>query len=78
LTPITSLVLGLVKLGLDFSYHYTPSFKLRGFHARLFRRSASDETILLRMKPFSAFGADIPKRSLTINLPNETPPSGDQ
>ena len=54
------------------------SFKLQGFHAQLFRRGARDETILLRKKPFSAFGADLPKRSLTINLSNETPQSGDQ
>jgi RNA polymerase sigma-70 factor, ECF subfamily len=29
------------------------------------------------MKPFSAFGADIPKRWLAINFPNEAPSSGD-
>ncbi len=43
----------------------------------MFRRGRSDETILLRMKPFSPLRADVPKRSLTINLPNEAPPSGD-
>src|ERR1700753_2003749 len=34
----------------------------------MFRRRCRDETILLRTKPFSTFGADIPKRSLTISL----------
>jgi RNA polymerase sigma-70 factor (ECF subfamily) len=29
-------------------------------------------------KPFSAFGADVLKLALAINLPNEAPPSGDQ
>ena len=52
--------------------------KLLTFLARMFRRRGGDETILLRTKPFSAFRADIPKRSLTINLGNQTPPSGDQ
>jgi hypothetical protein len=37
----------------------------------MFRREACDETILSAAKPFSAFGADIPKRVLTINPPNE-------
>jgi RNA polymerase sigma-70 factor, ECF subfamily len=41
--------------------------KLLTFRTGLFRRRRCDETILLRTKPFSAFGADIPKRSLTIN-----------
>jgi RNA polymerase sigma-70 factor (ECF subfamily) len=48
------------------------------FPARLFRRAARDETILPAMKPFYAFRADIPKRWLTNNPSNETPPSGDQ
>jgi hypothetical protein len=43
----------------------------------MFRRNPRDETILLPMKPFSTLRADIPKRSLTINPPNEAPPSGD-
>src|SRR5713226_2705985 len=43
----------------------------------MFRRGRGDETILLRMKPFSPLRADVPKRSLTINLPNEAPPSGE-
>jgi RNA polymerase sigma-70 factor, ECF subfamily len=47
------------------------------FLAGLFRRGSCDETILLGTKPFSAFGADVPKRWLTINFVNETPPSGE-
>ena len=47
------------------------SFKLLAFPARMFRRQSRDETILLRMKPFSPWRADVPKRWLTINLPNE-------
>src|SRR6202051_2168557 len=43
----------------------------------MFRRASCHETILLRMKPFSAWRADVPKRSLTNNPPNEAPPSGD-
>jgi hypothetical protein len=39
----------------------------------MFRRKARDETILSPAKPFSAFGADVPKRTLTINPPIETP-----
>src|SRR5258708_30300018 len=39
----------------------------------MFRRGRRDETILLRLKPFSAWRADIPKRSLAINSPNEAP-----
>src|SRR5207244_12691657 len=39
----------------------------------MFRPGRRDETILLRLKPFSAWRADIPKRSLTINSPNEAP-----
>jgi hypothetical protein len=39
-----------------------PPLKLQTFHAELFRRGGRDETILLRMKPFSTFRADIPKR----------------
>src|SRR5258708_11804598 len=38
----------------------------------MFRPGRRDETILLRLKPFSAWRADIPKRSLAINLRNET------
>jgi len=34
----------------------------------MFRRGGGDETILPQTKPFSAFRADIPKRSLTMNL----------
>jgi hypothetical protein len=48
-----------------------------GFSFRMFRRRGCDETILLRMKPFSPLRADVPKRWPTINLPNETPPSGE-
>jgi hypothetical protein len=36
--------------------------KLLAFLRRMFRRKALDETILSTAKPFSAFGADIPKR----------------
>src|SRR6267142_1365868 len=43
----------------------------------MFRRRRPDETILPGMKPFSPFRADVPKRWLTITLPNEAPPSGD-
>src|SRR5258706_9838425 len=43
----------------------------------MFRRACCDETILLRTKPFSPLRADVPKRWLTINLPNEAPSSGD-
>ena len=43
----------------------------------MFRRGRGDETILRRMKPFSSLRADVPKRSLTINLLNEAPSSGD-
>jgi RNA polymerase sigma-70 factor, ECF subfamily len=43
----------------------------------LFHRPGRDETILLSTKPFSAFGADIPKRWLTINFTNEAPLTGD-
>jgi hypothetical protein len=39
----------------------------------MFRPGRRDETILLRLKPFSAWRADIPKRSLAINSPNEAP-----
>jgi hypothetical protein len=37
----------------------------------MFRRRACDETILCAAKPFSAFGAEVPKRALTINLPTK-------
>jgi RNA polymerase sigma-70 factor (ECF subfamily) len=47
------------------------------FAAELFRRRPRHETILLATKPFSAFHADVQKRSLTINPPNEAPQSGD-
>ena len=40
----------------------------------MFRRKPRDETILCCTKPFSPFGADIPKPSLINNPPNETPP----
>jgi RNA polymerase sigma-70 factor (ECF subfamily) len=43
----------------------------------MFRRCGCDETILPRTKPFSPWRADVPKRSLTINPPNEAPPGGD-
>ena len=43
----------------------------------MFRRKACDETILSAAKPFSAFGADIPKRWLTINFTNEAPETGE-
>src|ERR1700730_13703784 len=43
----------------------------------MFRRACCDETILQRMKPFSPLRADVPKRWLPINLPNEAPSSGD-
>jgi hypothetical protein len=43
----------------------------------MFHRNSSDETILPRMKPFSALRADIPKRSLRTNLLNEAPLRGD-
>ena len=39
----------------------------------MFRRWPRDETILIRTKPFFPFRADIPKRCLTNNPPNETP-----
>jgi RNA polymerase sigma-70 factor (ECF subfamily) len=39
----------------------------------MFRPGRRDETILLRLKPFSAWRADIPKRSLAINSPNKAP-----
>src|ERR1700716_1818774 len=51
--------------------------KLLGFRSRMFRRCGCDETILPRTKPFSPLRADVPKRSLTINPPNEAPPGGD-
>src|SRR4051794_3637540 len=35
----------------------------------MFRRGGCDETILRRMKPFFPWRADVPKRSLTRNLP---------
>jgi RNA polymerase sigma-70 factor (ECF subfamily) len=61
-----------------FSKHPTlRSLKLLGFLPRMFRRGRGDETILRHMKPFSSLRADVPKRSLTINLPNDAPPSGD-
>src|SRR5829696_7165066 len=47
--------------------------KLLAFHPRMFRRRPRDETILCCTKPFSPFGADIPKPSLINNPPNETP-----
>jgi RNA polymerase sigma-70 factor (ECF subfamily) len=47
---------------------------LLAFFVRLFRRRGRDETILRRTKPFSAFRADIPKRSPINNFPNEAPP----
>src|SRR5206468_11158116 len=43
------------------------------FQPRMFRRGRRDETILLGLKPFSPWRADIPKRSLTINSPNQAP-----
>jgi RNA polymerase sigma-70 factor (ECF subfamily) len=43
--------------------------KLLAFHPRLFRPHWRDETILLPTKPFSAFGADVPKRWLINNFP---------
>src|SRR5829696_6849314 len=48
--------------------------KLLAFHPRMFRRRPRNETILCGTKPFSPFGADIPKPSLINNPPNETPP----
>jgi RNA polymerase sigma-70 factor (ECF subfamily) len=48
--------------------------KLLDFISELFRRGQHDETILLRTKPFSAWRADIPKRSLINNFPHEAPP----
>jgi RNA polymerase sigma-70 factor, ECF subfamily len=39
----------------------------------MFRRAAFDETILLLTKPFSPFRADIQKRALINNSPNEPP-----
>jgi len=49
------------------------SFKLLAFHAGLFRRRLRDETILLRTKPFSTWRAEVRKRWLINNLPNEAP-----
>jgi RNA polymerase sigma-70 factor, ECF subfamily len=46
---------------------------LLAFPARLFRRHGLDETILPRMKPFSALRADIPKRSAINNFPKQAP-----
>src|SRR6266567_6405271 len=37
----------------------------------MFRRQARDETILSSMKPFFPFRAEVPKRWLINNLPNE-------
>jgi hypothetical protein len=51
--------------------------KLLAFLPLMFRRKPGDETNLPVTKPFSAFRADIPKRSLTNNSPNEPPPSGE-
>jgi hypothetical protein len=51
--------------------------KLLAFRPRMFRRGRSDETILPRTKPFFPFGADIPKRWLINNPPNETPSRGE-
>jgi RNA polymerase sigma-70 factor (ECF subfamily) len=50
---------------------------LLAFSLELFRRGLCDETILLATKPFWAFRADVRKRWLTINPPNETPQSGE-
>jgi RNA polymerase sigma-70 factor, ECF subfamily len=49
------------------------SFKWLAFHAGLFRRWRADETILSVTKPFSAFRAEVRKRWLINNLPNEAP-----
>jgi hypothetical protein len=51
--------------------------KLLAFLTGMFRRQLGDETILAATKPFFPFRADIPKPGLTINPPNETPPSGE-
>jgi len=45
--------------------------KLLAFDAGLFRRKPRDETILLRTKPFSRWRAEVRKRWLINNLPNE-------
>jgi hypothetical protein len=49
-------------------------FRLLAFHAGLFRRHSCDETILPGTKPFSLLRAEVPKRWLINNLPNEAPP----
>jgi RNA polymerase sigma-70 factor (ECF subfamily) len=49
------------------------SLKLLVFNAGLFRRRPRDETILPRMKPFSPWRADVPKRWLVNNFPNKAP-----
>src|ERR1700716_1012870 len=46
-----------------------PPLKLLAFHPTLFHPHCRDETILLPTKPFSAFGADVPKRWLINNSP---------
>jgi hypothetical protein len=40
----------------------------------LFHPAFGDETILSRTKPFSGFGADVLKRVLLNNLPQQDPP----
>jgi RNA polymerase sigma-70 factor (ECF subfamily) len=45
--------------------------EIASIFVRMFHRPDCDETILLRTKPFSGCRAEVPKRSLTNNLPNE-------
>src|ERR1019366_9915598 len=53
-------------------YRVKPTtLKLLAFDAELFRRKPRDETILLRTKPFSRWRAEVRKRWLINNLPNE-------
>jgi hypothetical protein len=61
----------------DVCCSHFPSIEIIRISIPMFRRHANDETILLRMKPFSTLRADIPKRSLRSVLLNEAPSSGD-
>jgi RNA polymerase sigma-70 factor (ECF subfamily) len=54
-----------------------PTTEIAHISGRIVSSPADDETIPPATKPFSALHADVQKRSLTINPPNEAPQSGD-
>src|SRR5947207_14650690 len=60
-------------MGLSLSPPILASLKSLAFRPRMFRRRRRDDTILSGMKPFFPIRAEVRKRWLINNLPNETP-----